>query len=56
MPVLEVKNIQKRFGDTQVLKGITFALEKGQVDITVKCPSNVASLQSPTQTLKSPGS
>ena len=31
MPVLEVKNIQKRFGDTQVLKGITFALEKGQV-------------------------
>ena len=31
MPVLEVKNIQKRFGDTEVLKGITFALEKGQV-------------------------
>jgi len=31
MPVLEVKNIKKRFGDTEVLKGISFALEEGQV-------------------------
>ncbi len=31
MAVLEVKNIQKAFGKTQVLKGVSFALEKGQV-------------------------
>ena len=31
MPVLEVKNIKKRFGDVDVLKGISFSLEKGQV-------------------------
>ena len=31
MPVLEVKNIQKRFGKTDVLKGISFSLEKGEV-------------------------
>ena len=31
MPVLEVKNMKKRFGETEVLKGISFALEKGQV-------------------------
>lgn len=31
MPVLEVKNIKKRFDETQVLKGISFCLEKGQV-------------------------
>ena len=30
MPVLEVKNIEKRFGSTQVLKDISFSLEKGQ--------------------------
>ena len=31
MPVLEVKNIKKRFGKTEVLKGISFSLEEGQV-------------------------
>ena len=30
MPILEVKNIKKRFGNTDVLKGVSFALEKGQ--------------------------
>ena len=31
MTVLEVKNIKKSFGRTQVLKGVSFSLEKGQV-------------------------
>jgi len=31
MPVLEVKNIKKHFGENEVLKGISFSLEKGQV-------------------------
>ena len=31
MALLEVKNIQKAFGKTKVLKGISFSLEKGQV-------------------------
>ena len=31
MIVLEVKNIQKDFGKTKVLKGISFSLEEGQV-------------------------
>ena len=31
MAVLEVKKIKKRFGSTDVLKGIDFSLEKGQV-------------------------
>ena len=31
MAVLEVKNIKKRFGKTEVLKGISFSLEKGEV-------------------------
>ena len=31
MAVLEVKNIKKSFGKTNVLKGVSFALEKGQV-------------------------
>ena len=31
MAVLEVKNIKKSFGKTQVLKGVGFSLEKGQV-------------------------
>lgn len=30
MAILEVKNLQKRFGETTVLKGVDFALEKGQ--------------------------
>lgn len=31
MPILEVKNITKKFGSTEVLKGINFTLEKGEV-------------------------
>ena len=31
MALLEVKNITKKFGKTEVLKGIDFSLEKGQV-------------------------
>lgn len=31
MAILEVKNIQKSFGKTKVLKGINFSLEKGEV-------------------------
>ena len=31
MAVLEVKNIKKSFGKTEVLKGISFSLEKGDV-------------------------
>ena len=30
MPILEVKNISKRFGDTEVIKDISFSLEKGE--------------------------
>ena len=31
MSLLEVKNIRKKFGETQVLKGVSFSLERGQV-------------------------
>ena len=31
MPILEVKNIQKSFGKTEVLKGLSFSLDKGEV-------------------------
>ena len=31
MAALEVKDLKKNFGKTQVLKGISFTLEKGQV-------------------------
>ena len=31
MAVLEVKNIKKNFGSTDVLRGVSFSLEKGQV-------------------------
>ena len=31
MAVLEVKNIQKSFGKTEVLKGVSFSMEQGQV-------------------------
>ena len=31
MAVLEVKNLKKHFGDLDVLKGVSFSLEKGQV-------------------------
>lgn len=31
MPVLEVENIQKSFGKTEILRDISFSLEKGQV-------------------------
>ena len=31
MAVLEVNNLKKHFGSTDVLKGVSFSLEKGQV-------------------------
>ena len=31
MSILHVNNIKKNFGDTQVLKGVSFSLEQGQV-------------------------
>ena len=31
MAILEVSNLKKRFGSTDVLKGVSFSLEKGQV-------------------------
>ena len=31
MAFLEVKNITKSFGDTQVLKGVSFEMQKGEV-------------------------
>ena len=31
MPILQVNNLKKSFGKTQVLKGVSFCLEKGQV-------------------------
>ena len=31
MAELEVKNIQKSFGKTEVIKNISFSLEKGEV-------------------------
>ena len=31
MPILEVNNLKKSFGKTEVLKGIDFSLEKGEV-------------------------
>lgn len=31
MAILEVKNIQKNFGKTQVLKGVNFSMEKGEI-------------------------
>ena len=31
MPILEVKNIKKGFGDTEVLKGVSFSMERGEV-------------------------
>ena len=30
MSILEVRNIEKHFGDIEVLKDISFSLEKGQ--------------------------
>ena len=31
MPILQVKNLKKAFGNLDVLKGVSFSLEKGQV-------------------------
>ena len=30
MPILELKNIKKSFGSTEVLKGVDFTLDKGE--------------------------
>ena len=31
MPLIEMKNIQKSFGDHQVLKGVSLSIEKGEI-------------------------
>ena len=31
MPILEVKNLRKSFGDVEVLKGVDFTLERGEI-------------------------
>ena len=31
MALLEVTNLKKRFGNNQILKGVSFSLERGQV-------------------------
>ena len=31
MPILEVNNLKKSFGKTEVLKGVSFSLERGEV-------------------------
>ena len=31
MPLLEIRNIRKHFGSTDVLKGVSFSLDQGQV-------------------------
>ena len=35
MPILEVKDFRKRFGNVEVLKGIDFTLEKGEVLVII---------------------
>ena len=35
MALLQVENIKKRFGNTQVLKGVSFSLERGQVLVII---------------------
>lgn len=35
MALLEIKNIKKKFGKTEVLKGISFSLEEGQVLVII---------------------
>ena len=35
MPVLEVKNLKKSFGQNEVLKGINFSLERGEVLVII---------------------
>ena len=35
MAILEVRNLKKKFGNTEVLKGIDFSLEKGEVLVII---------------------
>ncbi len=40
MPILEVKNMYKSFGDTHVLKGVDFSVEKGEVVSVIGASGN----------------
>ena len=40
MAILEVKNLKKNFGDLEVLKGIDFSLEKGDVMAVIGSSGN----------------
>ncbi len=40
MPILEVKNMYKSFGDTHVLKGVDFSVEKGEVISVIGASGN----------------
>ena len=40
MAILEVKNLKKNFGELEVLKGIDFSLEKGDVMAVIGSSGN----------------
>ena len=40
MAILEVKNLKKSFGELEVLKGIDFSLEKGDVMAVIGSSGN----------------
>ena len=35
MVMLELKNIHKKYGDNEILKGVTFSLEKGETKVII---------------------
>ena len=42
MAILEVNNLKKGFGETDVLKGVSFSLEQGQVLAIIGSPRAAA--------------